>query len=125
MSTVPEPPEVPDSQIGVGEIELRYDDLCQDGRMRIAGVWPPLGRILWTQMPVARALARLGARGIRNVRRRRCAPSGCGAFEPSRRNTLFRPRPPALHAAAVACALIDFDRERDQAPTKQACQSSE
>jgi len=64
---VPERPDVPDAQIGSAEHELRYDDLCQDGRLRIGGVWAPMGRILWTRMPVARTLARLGAAGVRNV----------------------------------------------------------
>jgi hypothetical protein len=64
---IPERPDVPKEQIGSAEHELRYDDLCQDGRMRIGGVWAPMGRILWTKMPVARTLARLGAGGVRNV----------------------------------------------------------
>ena len=65
--TIPERPDVPDEQIGSAEHELRYDDLCQDGRLRIGGVWAPMGRILWTRMPVAKTLAALGAQGVRNV----------------------------------------------------------
>jgi hypothetical protein len=48
-------------------VELRYEDICQDSRLRLAGVWPPMGRILWSKMRVAHALERVGAQGIRNV----------------------------------------------------------
>lgn len=67
MIDFPEPPEVPEGQIGLGHSGLRFEDVAQDGRLRIEGVWPPIGPILWGKLEVAQALLRLGARGIRAV----------------------------------------------------------
>ena len=64
---IPQAPNVIAELSGEAESELRYEDVCQDGRMRIAGIWPPMGRILWTQMPIAKSLGRLAKHGIRNV----------------------------------------------------------
>jgi hypothetical protein len=64
---IPQAPEVSAELRGEAESELRYQDLCQDGRLRIAGVWPPMGQILWTRMQLARSLGRLARQGIRNV----------------------------------------------------------
>ena len=64
---IPSLPKVIAEQRGEAENELRYEDVCQDGRLRIAGIWPPMGRILWNQMPIAKSLGRLAKHGIRNV----------------------------------------------------------
>jgi hypothetical protein len=64
---LPPEPEVPEEQIGEADLELRYEDVCQDGRLRLAGVWAPMGRILWSKMRVAHALQRLRGQGVRNV----------------------------------------------------------
>ncbi len=60
-------PSVPEAQIGRGKSALRFEDVAQDGRVRIEGVWPPIGPILWGKMDVARSLMRLGQQGIRAI----------------------------------------------------------
>lgn len=40
-------PEVPETFRGVGKTRPRYEDICQDGRLRIQGAWAPIGPILW------------------------------------------------------------------------------
>jgi hypothetical protein len=60
-------PDVPLEQQGQAELGMRYEDVCQDGRLRIDGVWPPMGRILWSDARLGAPFARLGERGIRSV----------------------------------------------------------
>ncbi|HMR75837.1 MAG TPA: hypothetical protein PKD61_12010 [Polyangiaceae bacterium] len=60
-------PEVPDNQRATGPTRLRFEDLAQDGRLRLEGVWPPIGPILWGRMDIAASLARLGEQGVRAV----------------------------------------------------------
>lgn len=63
----PEPPLVSGIQLGRGQTRLRFEDVAQDGRLRLEGIWPAIGPILWGKMEVAEALLRLGAQGIRAV----------------------------------------------------------
>ncbi len=64
---IPPEPEAP-SDGGEGQTHYRYEDVAQDGRLRLEGVWPPMGRILWTQIPLSKALMRLGlGQGVRSV----------------------------------------------------------
>lgn len=63
----PEPPEVSGIQLGHGRTRLRFEDVAQDGRLRLEGVWPAIGPILWGKMEVANALLRLGGDGVRAV----------------------------------------------------------
>jgi len=63
----PEPPDVAGVQLGTGHTRLRFEDVAQDGRLRLEGIWPAIGPILWGKMEVAQALARLGAEGIRAI----------------------------------------------------------
>lgn len=63
----PELPDVPPEQIGEGRTPLRFEDVAQDGRVRIEGVWPPIGPILWGKLGVSKSLFRLGAQGVRAV----------------------------------------------------------
>lgn len=63
----PQPPEVPPEQIGTGSTTLRFEDVAQDGRLRLEGVWPPIGPVLWGRMRFAESLAHLGKQGIRAV----------------------------------------------------------
>jgi hypothetical protein len=63
----PEPPEVPESRRGSGSSFLRFEDVVQDGRVRLEGVWPAIGPILWGKMDVAATLHRLAKGGIRSV----------------------------------------------------------
>lgn len=63
----PEPPEVAGIQLGHGTTRLRFEDVAQDGRLRLEGIWPAIGPILWGRMEVANALLRLGMQGVRAV----------------------------------------------------------
>jgi hypothetical protein len=67
FETFPELPDVPAEQIGEGRTPLRFEDVAQDGRVRIEGVWPPIGPILWGKLGVSKSLFRLGAQGVRAV----------------------------------------------------------
>jgi hypothetical protein len=64
---LPFPPE-PDSpgDVGADESNLRYDDVVQDGRIRLESAWRPTGRILWSHPEVARVLRSMGE-GVTNV----------------------------------------------------------
>lgn len=65
---IPERPEVLPEQIGTGTTRPRYEDIAQDGRMRLEGIWPPIGPILWGgRLPIVRPLGRLGQSGVRSV----------------------------------------------------------
>jgi hypothetical protein len=66
-TTFPEPPDVGGIQLGHGQSRLRFEDIAEDGRLRLEGVWPAIGPILWGKMEVASALLRLGADGVRAV----------------------------------------------------------
>jgi hypothetical protein len=63
----PAPPPLPADQIGEGSSSLRYEDVAQDGRLRLEGVWPPIGPILWGRLAVAQSLGQLGRSGVRTV----------------------------------------------------------
>ncbi len=54
--TFPEAPDRANATLGKGTTRLRFEDISQDGRLRLEGVWPPIGPILWGQMDVANAL---------------------------------------------------------------------
>ena len=43
----PELPEVPEAQRATAEIMLRYEDICQDGRLLLAGMPYALGEVFW------------------------------------------------------------------------------
>jgi hypothetical protein len=63
----PEPPAVSDHHLGRGQSRWRFEDVAQDGRLRLEGIWPEIGPILWGTMPVADALERIGLVGVRAV----------------------------------------------------------
>lgn len=67
LPVIPEEPDVPEDQRGEAELGVRFEDICQDGRLRIDGVWPPMGRILWNEARMGRVFSGLGKRGIWNV----------------------------------------------------------
>jgi hypothetical protein len=67
LPVIPDEPDVPSEQRGEAELGVRFEDICQDGRLRIDGVWPPLGRILWNETRMGKVFTGLGKRGIRNV----------------------------------------------------------
>ena len=62
---IPTPPE--GAECGSGSSTLRFEDIAQDGRLRLEGVWPPIGPLLWNRMAFAKTLARLGQHGVRAV----------------------------------------------------------
>jgi hypothetical protein len=64
---IPEEPDVPSGQRDEAELGMRFEDICQDGRLRIDGVWPPMGRILWNDARMGSAFSALAKRGIHNV----------------------------------------------------------
>ncbi len=64
---IPPAPSVPAEQRASGATPFRFEDLTQDGRLRMEGIWPPIGSILWGKAEGARALSRLSARGVRAV----------------------------------------------------------
>jgi hypothetical protein len=62
-------PAEPDSESDVvieDTSTLRYDDVIQDGRLRLESAWRPTGRALWTNPEVARVLGSMGE-GTSNV----------------------------------------------------------
>ncbi|HEY6562044.1 MAG TPA: hypothetical protein VI072_32475 [Polyangiaceae bacterium] len=67
LPLIPDEPDVPSDQRGEAELGVRFEDICQDGRLRIDGVWPPMGRILWNDARMGRVWSGLGKHGIRNV----------------------------------------------------------
>jgi hypothetical protein len=60
MFDFPPPPELPENDAGEETTALRYDDVTQDGRMRLEASWRPMGRQLWTRPEPSRVLGKLG-----------------------------------------------------------------
>lgn len=60
MQEYPKEPELPDSDAGEETTALRYDDVMQDGRVRLDAVWRPVGRLIWSRPEPSRVLAKLG-----------------------------------------------------------------
>lgn len=60
-------PDVPADHTGRGQTELRYEDVAQDGRLRLEGIWSPMGPILWGRTKIAAPLGRMGVAGVRAV----------------------------------------------------------
>jgi hypothetical protein len=68
MFTFPPGPEDDASIAGRETSPVRYEDVSQDGRLRVEGIWWPTGRLLWNQGALGARLFRLGrAHGIRSV----------------------------------------------------------
>ena len=65
--------EIPEEPVkadygGEGNTYYRYEDVAQDGRIRIEGIWPSMGRVLWGKLAIGKPLSRLGIQhGIRSV----------------------------------------------------------
>lgn len=55
----PREPELPDNDGGEETAALRYDDVMQDGRLRLDAVWRPVGRLIWSRPEPSRVLAKL------------------------------------------------------------------
>src|SRR6185295_6828794 len=60
------PVEPEDSDTAEDTAVLRYDDLVQDGRLRLESAWRPTGRALWSVPGVAKILRTMGP-GVTNV----------------------------------------------------------
>jgi hypothetical protein len=59
----PPAPDVPDDQRGVATASLRYEDVAQDGRIRLTSLTHFLGRALWQNAVARNALARAAGKG--------------------------------------------------------------
>jgi hypothetical protein len=62
----PREPESSVAEVGGDAGSLRYDDVVQDGRLRLESAWRPTGRVLWGHPEVAKILKSMG-RGVTNV----------------------------------------------------------
>src|SRR5262245_33109656 len=72
-------PDVPDEHRGVAQASLRYEDVAQDGRLRITAPTHFLGRTLWQNVVARTALARVvGAGGIVPILTRLILEGGTG-----------------------------------------------
>lgn len=80
---IPALPEADAFHMGEGKTHYRYEDVAQDGRLRIEGVWPSMGRILWGQSNIAPALGRMAMRhGIRSILTRVVMEGGSDPISP-------------------------------------------
>jgi hypothetical protein len=59
MFDYPKEPELPENDGGEETLSLRYDDVMQDGRLRLDAVWRPVGRLIWSRPEPSRVLAKL------------------------------------------------------------------
>jgi hypothetical protein len=60
MPNYPKEPDLPENDGGEETAALRYDDVMQDGRLRLDAVWRPVGRLIWSRPEPSRVLAKLG-----------------------------------------------------------------
>lgn len=64
MISIPDWPDVPPTQCGEGTIALRYQDVAQDGRLRLVALSPAVGAVVWQSVihasPMARAMRDTG-----------------------------------------------------------------
>ena len=58
MISVPDWPDVPDTQRGTGSMPLRYQDVAQDGRLRLVALSPSVGAVVWRSTIHASPLAK-------------------------------------------------------------------
>jgi hypothetical protein len=76
---VPPEPEVPPQQRGEGTLALRYEDVVQDGRLRIEPISHAIGAALWRHTLVVHPMSsRLAAEGIAPILSRLQVESGEG-----------------------------------------------
>jgi hypothetical protein len=65
---IPRPPDDPASFIGQESVAPRYEDISEDGRLRLEGIWHPTGRLLWSGHDLGRTLFQWGRdHGLRTV----------------------------------------------------------
>jgi hypothetical protein len=62
----PEIPEALDGDVEADAAALRYDDVIQDGRLRLDATWRPTGKLLWGH-PAAKVVFDQMDRGVTNV----------------------------------------------------------
>src|SRR5204863_9437351 len=73
--------EPADEELAIEASALRYDDVIQDGRLRLDAAWRPTGRLLWRNPDVARVFGSMGD-GITNVLSRVALSAGEHVLEP-------------------------------------------
>jgi hypothetical protein len=86
----PDEPSSADADVGTDEATLRYDDLVQDGRVRLESAWRPTGRILWSHPEVARVLRSMGKNVTNVLSRVTMQASGAALVPRSRMRTNVR-----------------------------------
>jgi hypothetical protein len=59
MLEYPDEPDLPENDGGDETLALRYDDVMQDGRIRLDAVWRPVGRLIWSKPGPSRVLAKI------------------------------------------------------------------
>jgi len=59
MLYFPELPNVPDSQLTDGHGYLRYDEICQDGRVQVLGLAHNVGLVVWRHLLSKHAVTRM------------------------------------------------------------------
>jgi hypothetical protein len=67
MPAYPPEPESAESILGDETTSFRYDQVSQDGRVRLDAIWSAVGRLLWGGHRLGRSLMALGSGGIRSV----------------------------------------------------------
>jgi len=60
MLYFPADPGVADQQRARGAMHLRYEDVCQDGRLTLYGLPSALGQVVWRRLMADHAVTRLG-----------------------------------------------------------------
>ncbi len=60
MLYFPAEPELPASQRAHGPVHLRYEDVCQDGRMTLYGLTTALGQVVWRKLIAPHPLTQVG-----------------------------------------------------------------
>ncbi len=76
---IPPAPDVPDAQRSHARVWLRYEDLCQDGRLTMQGIPHTLAEVFWRQQAALNALDEpLRRGGVVPILTRLCTQGGDG-----------------------------------------------
>jgi hypothetical protein len=80
MLWFPSEPAIPWTQRAHGDVPLRYEDVCQDGRLMIFGLPHATGVVIWQKLLAHHALASVARQGIIPVLTRFVIEAGDGPF---------------------------------------------
>ena len=82
----PTSPDVPEEQRSQAEVWLRYEDLCQDGRLTMQGMPHTLGEVFWRSVVAMRGIDRaLHEHGVVPILTRLCTEGGEGPLSVNER----------------------------------------